>query len=114
MVVVLAVKFPFPEVAAGGQGLLTHGALQTLFVPRGVVDPHQEAVGDGPLAPLTHRGVRAVRPCKAAAWVSHVHRGEYLDSCLIPNEVSDRTLVKINKANKRMWSVEITTGSQPV
>ena len=64
--------------------------------------------------PSDLRGVRAVRPCKAAAWVSHVHRGEYLDSCLIPNEVSDRTLVKINKANKRMWSVEITTGSQPV
>ena len=76
LVIVLAVKFPFPEVAAGGEGLLTHGTLQTLFVPRGVVDPHQEAVGDGPLAPLTHRGVRAVGSCNAAARVSHVHRGE--------------------------------------
>lgn len=65
MVVVLAVKFPLSEVAAGGERLLAHGALQTLLVPRRVVDPHQEAVGDGPLAPLAHRRVVAVAPCAA-------------------------------------------------
>lgn len=65
LVVVLAVKFPFSEVAAGGEGLLTHGALQTLFVPRRVVDPHQEAVGDGPLASLAHRRMVTVAPCGA-------------------------------------------------
>jgi len=62
LVVVFAVKFPFSEVAAGGEGLLTHGALQTLLVPRGVVDSHQEAVGDGPLASLTRRRMVAVGP----------------------------------------------------
>lgn len=60
LIVVLAVQLPVPEVAAGGEGLLTHGALQTLLVPGRVVDPHQEAVGDGPLAALTHRRVVAV------------------------------------------------------
>lgn len=33
LVVVFAVKFPFSEVTAGGERLLTHGALQTLLVP---------------------------------------------------------------------------------
>ena len=69
LVVVLAVKFPFPEVAAGGEGLLAHGALQTLLMPRRVVDPHQEAVRDGTLAPLTHRWMLAVRPCNALGFL---------------------------------------------
>ena len=55
-----AVEFPLPEVTAGGERLLTHGALQTLLVPRRVVDAHQEAVGDGPLASFTHRGMVTV------------------------------------------------------
>lgn len=63
LVVVFAVKFPFSEVTAGGERLLTHGALQTLLVPRRVVDPHQEAVGDGTLASLTHRRMMTVAPC---------------------------------------------------
>lgn len=62
LVVVFAVKFPFSEVTAGGERLLTHGALQTLLVPRRIVDAHQEAVGDGPLASFTHGGVVAFRP----------------------------------------------------
>ena len=61
LVVVFAVKFPFSEVAAGGEGLLTHGALQTLLVPWRVVDPHQEAVGDGTLASFTHGWMMTVR-----------------------------------------------------
>lgn len=61
----LAVKFPFSEVAAGGERLLAHGALQTLLVPRRVVDPHQEAVGDGPLASLAHRRMVTVAACAA-------------------------------------------------
>lgn len=63
LVVVFAVKFPFSEVTAGGERLLTHGALQTLLVPRRVVDPHEEAVGDGTLASLTHRRMMTVAPC---------------------------------------------------
>lgn len=59
-----AVEFSVSEVAAGGERLLTHGALQTLFVPRGLVDAHQEAVGYGPLATLTHRLLMAVRACE--------------------------------------------------
>lgn len=54
LVVVFAVELPLSEVTAGGERLLTHGALQTLLVPRRVVDPHQEAVGDGALASFTH------------------------------------------------------------
>lgn len=54
LVVVFAVKFPFSEVTAGSERLLTHGALQTLLVPRRIVDAHQEAVGDGSLASFTH------------------------------------------------------------
>lgn len=64
LVVVFAVKFPFSEVTAGGERLLTHGALQTLLVPRRVVDSHQEAVGDGPLASFTHGGMVTVRAWK--------------------------------------------------
>lgn len=62
LVVVLAVKFPLSEVTAGGERLLTHGALQTLLVPRRVVHPHQEAVGDGTLASFAHRRMMAVGP----------------------------------------------------
>lgn len=61
LVVMFAVEFSVSEVAAGGERLLTHGALQTLFVPRGLVDAHQEAVGYGPLATLTHRLLMALR-----------------------------------------------------
>lgn len=64
LVVVFAIKLPLPEVTAGGQGLLAHGALQTFFVPRRVVDPHQEAVRNGTLASLTHGRVTV------AAWKS--------------------------------------------
>lgn len=62
LVVVFAVKFPFSEVTAGGERLLTHGALQTLLVPRRIVDPHQEAVGDGTLASFTHGRMMTVGP----------------------------------------------------
>lgn len=58
-----AVEFSVSEVAAGSERLLTHGALQTLFVPRGLVDAHQEAVGYGPLATLTHRLLMTLRAC---------------------------------------------------
>lgn len=64
LVVVFAVKFPFSEVTAGGERLLTHGALQTLLVPWGVVDSHQEAVGDGSLASFTHGGMMTFSPWK--------------------------------------------------
>lgn len=62
LVVVFAVKFPFSEVTAGGERLLTHSALQTLLMPRRVVDPHQEAVGDGTLASFTHGRMVTVGP----------------------------------------------------
>lgn len=62
LVVVFAVKFPLSEVTAGDERLLTHGALQTLLVPRRVVHPHQEAVGDGTLASFTHRRMMTVAP----------------------------------------------------
>lgn len=62
LVVVFAVKFPFSEVTAGGERLLTHGALQTLLVPRRIVDPHQEAVGNGTLASFTHGRMMTVGP----------------------------------------------------
>lgn len=65
MVVLFAVEFPIPEIAAGGEGLLTRRALQTLLVPGRLVDAHQEAVGDGALAALAHRGMRAVGACDA-------------------------------------------------
>ena len=65
MVVLFAVQFPIPEVAAGGEGLLTRRALQTLLVPGRLVDSHQEAVGDGPLAALADGGMRAVGACSA-------------------------------------------------
>lgn len=65
LVVLFAVQFPIPEVAAGGEGLLTRSALQTLLVPGGLVDSHQEAVRDGPLAALAHGGMRAVGACSA-------------------------------------------------
>lgn len=65
LVVLFAVQFPIPEVAAGGEGLLTRRALQTLLVPGRLVDSHQEAVGDGPLAALADGGVRAVGACSA-------------------------------------------------
>lgn len=52
LVVLLAIELAIPEIAAGRESLLTHGALQTLFVPRRLVDAHQKAVGDGPLAAL--------------------------------------------------------------
>jgi len=67
LVVMFAVKFPLPEVAAGGERLLTHGALQTLLVPWRLVDAHQKAVRYRPLAPLTHRLVMALRPWRANA-----------------------------------------------
>lgn len=78
LVVLFAVQFPIPEVAAGGEGLLTCRALQTLLVPGRLVDSHQEAVGDGPLAALADGGMRAVGACSAqgesravsAAWPS--------------------------------------------
>lgn len=78
LVVLFAVQFPIPEVAAGGEGLLTRRALQTLLVPGRLVDSHQEAVGDGPLAALADGGMRAVGACSAqgesravsAAWPS--------------------------------------------
>lgn len=66
LVVVFAVKFPFSEVTAVGEGLLTHGALQTLFMPRGIVDSHQEAVGDGTLASFTHGSVMTFSPWEKA------------------------------------------------
>lgn len=53
LVVDFAVEFPVSEVAGRGERLLTHGALQALLVPGRVVDPHQKAVGDGPLTALT-------------------------------------------------------------
>lgn len=65
LVVLFAVQFPIPEVAAGGEGLLTRRALQTLLVPGRFVDSHQEAVGDGPLAALADGGMRAVGACSA-------------------------------------------------
>lgn len=65
LVVLFAVQFPIPEVAAGGEGLLTRRALQTLLVPGRLVDSHQEAVGDGPLAALADGGMRAVGACSA-------------------------------------------------
>lgn len=65
LVVLFAVQFPIPEVAAGGEGLLTRRALQTFLVPGRLVDSHQEAVGDGPLAALAHGGMRAVGACSA-------------------------------------------------
>lgn len=65
LVVLFAVQFPIPEVAAGGEGLLTRRALQTLLVPGRFVDSHQEAVGDGPLAALADGGMRAVGACGA-------------------------------------------------
>lgn len=65
MVVLFAVQFPIPEVAAGGEGLLTRRALQTLLVPGRLVDSHQEAVGDRPLAALADGGMRTVRACCA-------------------------------------------------
>lgn len=65
LVVLFAVQFPIPEVAAGGEGLLTRRALQTLLVPGRLVDSHQEAVGDGSLAALADGGMRAVRACSA-------------------------------------------------
>lgn len=65
LVVLFAVQFPIPEVAAGGEGLLTCRALQTLLVPGRLVDSHQEAVGDGPLAALADSGMRAVGACSA-------------------------------------------------
>lgn len=65
LVVLFAVQFPIPEVAAGGEGLLTRRALQTLLVPGRLVDSHQEAVGDGPLAALANGGMRAVGACSA-------------------------------------------------
>lgn len=40
LVVLFAVEFPIPEVAAGGEGLLTRRALQTLLVPGRFVDSH--------------------------------------------------------------------------
>lgn len=65
LVVLFAVQFPIPEVAAGGEGLLTRRALQALLVPGRLVDSHQEAVGDGPLAALADGGMRAVGACSA-------------------------------------------------
>lgn len=65
LVVLFAVQFPIPEVAAGGEGLLTRRALQTLLVPGRLVDSHQEAVRDGPLAALADGGMRAVGACSA-------------------------------------------------
>lgn len=65
LVVLFAVQFPIPEVAAGGEGLLTRRALQTLLVPGRLIDSHQEAVGDGPLAALADGGMRAVGACSA-------------------------------------------------
>lgn len=54
------VELPLPEVATRGEGLLTHGTLQALFVPGRVVDAHEKAVGDGPRASLAHGTVLTV------------------------------------------------------
>lgn len=63
---------------------MTHGALQTLFVPRGIVDSHQEAVGDGPLASFTHGSVVTVRACGVAEEMGQRQRGEAHNHIMLP------------------------------
>lgn len=84
MVVLFAVQFPIPEVAAGGEGLLTRRALQTLLVPGRLVDSHQEAVGDGPLAALADGGVRAVGACSARGESRAVSAGRRVPAAPAP------------------------------
>lgn len=62
LVVAPAVQLAVPEVAGGGERLLARGTLQTLLVPRGTVDPHQEAVRDDAGAGLTEGPRRGVPP----------------------------------------------------
>lgn len=107
LVVVFAVKFPFSEVAAGGEGLLTHGALQTLLVPWRVVDPHQEAVGDGTLASFTHGWMMTVRAWnkkgrREKAWTKDCTKQKQV--CTQENKIQ---ALSVNESNKnRLVSVD--------
>lgn len=60
LVVVFAVEFLVSGVAAHGEKLLTHRALQTLLVPRAVVHAQEEAVRDGSVTSFTHTLMGAI------------------------------------------------------
>lgn len=60
LVVVFAVEFVISGVAAHGEKLLTHRALQALLVPRAVVHAQEEAIRDRSVTSFTHTLMDAV------------------------------------------------------
>lgn len=60
LVVVFAVEFVISGVAARGETLLTHRALQALLVPRAVVHAQEEAITDRCVTSFTHTVLDAV------------------------------------------------------